>query len=279
MVALYCHFVTPACNKEAVPDDIPLLYDSVPIVKPVVPIINECSGIADSKKNPGKIWVEEDSGNPSQLHLLGSDGVVVKTIFISGSVNRDWEDICLAAGKLYIGDIGDNNAVHSECIIYRFDEPLSTVDTVKTVESIRYVYADGPRDAEAFIVDPVSKDIFIITKRDNPSRIYKLAFPYSTTAVNTAQQVSSLTYSGVVSAALSPNGKEILLKTYIGIQHFSRASGESISDALKKKFTNIHYVREPLGEAISFAIDSSGFFTLSEKGLATSVNLYFYPKK
>ena len=89
VVALYFHFISPACNKEAVPDDIPLLYDSVPIVKPVVPIINEASGIADSKKNPGKIWVEEDSGNPSQLHLLGRDGGVVKTIFISGSINRD----------------------------------------------------------------------------------------------------------------------------------------------------------------------------------------------
>jgi hypothetical protein len=36
---------------------------------------------------------------------------------------------------------------------------------------------------------------------------------------------------------------------------------------------------EPQGEAVSFALDGSGFFTVSEKGFANSVNINFYNRK
>ena len=38
------------------------------IAKTVVPVINEASGIADSKSQPGNLWVQEDSGNRNQLN-------------------------------------------------------------------------------------------------------------------------------------------------------------------------------------------------------------------
>lgn len=271
--------MSPACSRNTGMELGPLVYDSVPVSKPVMPIINEASGIADSKRNAGMLWVEEDSGSPSQLYLLGHNGKVVKQVFVKGVVNRDWEDMCLSAGKIYIGDIGDNAQVYNECIIYRFDEPSASVDTIDAVESIRFKYSDGPRDAEAFLVDGVTKDIFIITKRDNPARIYKINYPYSTSVLNTAIQVGSLTYSGIVGAALSTDGKEIILKTYIGLQYFKRGTGQSIADALKNKYSILTYKPEPQGEAVCFAADGSGFFTLSEKGFGSVVNLYFYPKK
>lgn len=255
------------------------VYDSIPVVRSVVPIINEASGIADSKRNPGMLWVEEDSGNPPQLHLLGHDGKVVKQVFIKEAINRDWEDICLSDGKIYIGDIGDNSQVYDEYTIYRFDEPPASADTVNTLEKIRFNYADGPRDAEAFFVDPWTKDIFIITKKDNPSRIYRLSYPYSNTVINKAVQVASLSYSGIVSAAISPDGRELIIKTYIGLQHFKREINRPITDFFKNKFTALAYRPEPQGEAVGFAVTGNGFFTLSEKGFASVVNLYFYPKQ
>lgn len=267
-----------ACGKSAAPA-MPLLYDTIPVQKPVVPLIAEASGIADSRKNPGMLWVEEDSGNPSQLYLLGHDGIQKKKIHLLNILNRDWEDIQLSGDKIYLADIGDNNAGHAECIFYVFDEPSISTDTVTQIESIRFVYADGPRDAEAFLVDPVKKDIYIITKRDNPSRVYKISYPYNAGGLNTATQVGVLTYTNVVSAALSANGKEMLVKTYAGIQHYDRSGNESIGDALKKKPTLVAYKMEPQGEAICFALDGSGFFTLSEKGFASAVNLFFYRRK
>ncbi|MBC7850168.1 MAG: hypothetical protein H7Y31_10555 [Chitinophagaceae bacterium] len=271
-------FLLPACTGKAVAEPIVLIYDTVPVSKLVTPIINEGSGIADSKKNPGHIWVEEDSGNPPQLHLLSHDGTVKNTVHIAGATNRDWEDIALSNGKIYIGEIGDNGRVFTDYAFYRFDEPTATTDTVRTIEKISFSYPDGPHDAEGFIVDPISKNIYIITKRDMPSRIYVLKDPFSTTTIAVAELVGTLPYAGVVSAAISANGSELLIKTYMAIQYYRRTAGQTVADALKSKSTTLGYKQEPLGEAIAFAL-KGGFFTLSEKGFASSVNLFYYPKK
>ncbi len=252
--------------------------DSIPSVKPVVPSLNEISGIADSKLNKGYLWGEQDGGNPAEIFLIGYDGKVAKSIYIKGATNRDWEDMVLMGNDLYIGDIGDNSKVYNEYTIYQFPEPSSATDTVKSFTSIRFQYEDGSRDAEAFLVDPQTKDIYIITKSDARSKVYKLNYPY-TSVLNTATAVGSLSYSGVVSAALSPDRKEIIIKTYLGLNHYLISDGESVETVLQKTATTLLYQLEPQGEAVCFASDNSGYFTLSEKGVGTTVNLYFYKRK
>jgi hypothetical protein len=281
---LFSSFLLFACQKTIPPfdDSDPtqtLLFDTIPVVHSVIPVINEGSGIADSKANPGFLWVEEDSGNPPWLYLLGHDGNVLKTIYIKGATNRDWEDMCLAGDTIYVADIGDNNAKDTEYYFYRFAEPLSSVDTVTNFDVIPFKYPDGSHDAEAFLIDPQTKDIYIITKRDNPSRIYKLSFPYSIASVNATTFVGTLPYSFVTSACISQDGKEIIVKIYSALYYYQLQQGQSISQALQNNYITLPYKMEPQGEAITFAQDNSGYFTLSEKGLATSVNLYFYPRK
>jgi len=139
------------------------------------------------------LWVEEDSGNPPQLFLLGHDGNVRKTIYIKGAVNRDWEDITLVNDTIYVADIGDNNLNFSDYIIYQFVEPSASTDTVSNFNTIHFAYPDGPHDAEAFLVDPTTKDIYIITKLDASSKIYKLSFPYSAASVDTVSLVGTTT--------------------------------------------------------------------------------------
>lgn len=247
--------------------------------------VKEASGIADSKANAGHIWVQQDSGNPPDIFLLKHDGSLVKSIHLANATNRDWEDMYLSAGPqagknyLYIGETGDNNLIHNEYIIYRFEEPVASVDTVKQVDKISFQYADGKHDCEAFVVDPTTKDIYLITKNDNPSKIFKLTYPYSTSSSNTATQVGTLTYNFVVSAAVSPDKKGIAVKTYGGINYYAIKSGETIPQALAKTPVALPYAGEPQGEAITFATDNSGYFTLSEKSLLSSVSLYFYKKK
>jgi hypothetical protein len=251
----------------------------MPVVKQVGPIINEASGIADSKTNPGYLWVEEDSGNPPQLYLLGHDGKVLKTIYIKGAVNRDWEDLALVNDTIYVADIGDNNLGFPDYTIYQFAEPSASTDTVASFSAIHFTYPDGAHDAEALLIDPVTKDIYIITKRDAFSKIYKLSFPYSTTSVDTVSLVGALNYNNVVSAAFAPDGREIIIKTYLALYYYTRSQNETIEQVLGKSYTILPYTPEPQGEAVTFANDNSGFFTLSEKGFATTVNLYFYSRE
>jgi len=256
-----------------------LTFDA-PVLKPVVPMVTEVSGIAVSKANPGYLWAQEDSGNSPDLILLSQEGAISKRIKLQDAINRDWEDMAIAADQVYLGDIGDNNLSYSDYSIYHFTEPNSSIDVIRDYKVIRFKYSDGAHDAEAFLVDPEKKDIYIITKRDNPSRIYKLKYPQSYSSMNTASYIGSLTYSGVVSASISADAKSVIVKTYVGLRLYRKMKGdEDIATILSGNFTELPYRLEPQGEAVTFASDGSGYYTLSEKGFSKSVNLYFYRKK
>ncbi len=254
-------------------------FEDTPTEHALKPLIEEVSGIADSKVNPGKLWVQEDSGRPNQIQLVDHTGTVVKKVVVKGTVNRDWEDMALVGTDLFIGNVGDNDSKYPEYSFYQFAEPTLATDTVKNVKTIRFQYPDGSHDAEAFIVDPETKNIYIITKRDNPGKLYQITYPYNYTAVNQATLVGTTKYTSIVSAAVSPDGREILLKTYASLYYYSRSGNEILAEALQKDFTNLPYNIEPQGEAVTFAADNSSIFTLSEKGFGTSVNLYFYKRK
>lgn len=272
------------CHKS--PTQYESIFGNDPIVHTLDPqSIEEASGIADSKINQGYIWVEEDSGNPTRIFLVSHEGKVKKSVFLDGVENRDWEDMTLAKGPdpsldyIYLGDIGDNGSSHPESVIYRFPEPSLTVDTVRSFSKIRFSYPDGPRDAEAFLVDDLKKEIYIISKRDSISKVYRLKAGYSESAVNIAEYVGALKFNGVVSAAISVDRGDLLVKTYSAIYHYEIKKGSSLSEVLATTPSPVTYQVEPQGEAISFRNDNSGFFTLSEQGFGTDVKLYEYKRK
>jgi hypothetical protein len=271
-----------ACRKPAKVENTSLFSESPTSFSITPGIIDEASGISESKTQPGKLWVQQDSGNPPELYLLGHDGVVNRSVYIKGAINRDWEDIIIAPGPLnnvnyiYLADVGDNNQQFESYRLYRFPEPGSGIDTVSSWEKISFRYPDGSHDAEAILADLHSKDIYIITKQDQESGIYKLQYPQATTGEQTAVFVGSLPFNGVVSACISKNNKEILVKTYLNVYYWKRDEQMSIEDILKNKPVTISYKPESQGEAICFKNDNSGFFTLSEKGLAIAVALNFY---
>lgn len=246
------------------------------------PALTEASGIADSKVNTGYLWVQQDSGNPPNIELLQNNGTWVKSVHLANVVNRDWEDIVLSTGPkagmqyLYIAETGDNLLVHTDYAIYRLAEPVAGTDTVQQVDKISFFYPDGSHNAEAILVDPDTKDIFIITKVERRSKVFRLTYPYSTTIANKAEEVGILTYNLAVSAAMSPSGKEIVVKTYDAIYCYPRKTGETIMQTLGKEPVTLPYTQEPQGEAIVFANNDSGYYTMSEKALASSANLYFY---
>ncbi|HET6996042.1 MAG TPA: hypothetical protein VFI06_13710 [Chitinophagaceae bacterium] len=275
---------TLACRKKTTDPPVPEFAVN-PFSKKINPgIIDEASGIADSKANPGYLWVEQDSGNPNELSLLSDSGLVLKKITIKSAVNRDWEDIALANGPsagvnyLYVADIGDNNKTHTDYTIYRFPEPSSATDSVISYDVIKFRYPDGSHDAEAILVDNSSKDIYIITKQDALSRIFKLPYPQNTSGTNTAISDGSLSFTGAVSAAASSTG-ELLIKTYTALYYWKKTGNETIGEMLRKEPTTIAYQQEPQGEAVCFKNDNSGFYTLSERpSVVSSINLNFYKR-
>lgn len=279
-------FILFTCRKSPSQSEPVFTYEDTPQAFTITGAsIKEASGIADSKSIPGHLWIQEDGGNASNLYILKHDGTVVDSVQMEGIVNRDWEEIVLGKGPdaqlnyLYLGETGDNNLVYAEYSIYRFVEPVAGVKKVADFDVIRIAYTDGSHDVEAFIVDDATKDIYLITKRDQPSRVYKIAYPQSTTDVNEAVFVSDLPYTGVVAATLSPDGKQMIIKTYTTLNYYVRQSSQQITDLFRMTPKTLAYKLEPQGEAVCFAIDGSGFFTLSEEAMGVIPELNFYKRK
>jgi len=276
-----------SCAKDDDKNIVPEGFESMPVANPVAPlIVDEASGIADSKANPGHLWVQQDSGNPNDIALLTHNGALLKKIIIKSAVNRDWEDLSTGMGPasgtnyVYVADIGDNALAASEYNIYRFPEPTSATDTVFNWEKIKFQYPDGSHDAEAILVDNATKDIFIVTKQDSPSRVYKIPFPQNTTGTNTAILAGTLTFSGATGAAISNDGTEILVRTYTSVYYWKRTASQSIEEALASNPKTLETQFEPQGEAVCFKNDNSGYFTLSERpSIIAAVNLNFYKRK
>ena len=97
--------------------------------------------------------------------------------------------------------------------------------------------------------------------------------------MNSAFFVAALSYNGLVSAAISNDGAGLIIKTYPALYYYSREAAETIAQTLQKTFTPLGFQLEAQGEAVCFAVDNSGFYTLSEKGIGSTQTLYFYRKK
>lgn len=251
--------------------------------------IREASGMVASINNPGMLWTHNDSGNKPDIFLLNDKGEIKCTVHLQDIDNRDWEDISIGVGEegknyLYIGDIGDNNAVYEDKRIYRIEEPrigASVSDTtIRKTDIIKFNFSDGGRDSEALILDPVSNNFYFFSKRESKVNLYKLSGSFSNTDVITAERVAEkLPFTLIVAADISADGSEILAKNYDQVFYWKRLPGESVEETINRAPEILPYNPEPQGESIAFDRSGKGYFTISEQKKKVPQHLYFYKRK
>lgn len=251
--------------------------------------IKEASGIAASRVNPGVLWVHNDSGDKNRIFAMNEKGMNLGDYYLENCVARDWEDIAAGPGPvdgekyLYVGDIGDNDAKHKIKYVYRFIEPQVLPDeppkshSVPNVDILRFRYPDGKRDVEALMVDPLTKDFFVISKRELNVKVYLARYPQPLDSVSILKCIDTLDLAMIVAADISPSGLEIIMKDYHKIYYWKRLPGESIKKALSRKPKELPYIKEPQGEAVCWDSKGEGYFTISEKG-GDPCHLYYYPR-
>lgn len=251
-----------------------------------VPGLNESSGLVASHRNPGVLWSHNDSGRGAELFAFTDDGLAVATLTLPGVDIGDWEDLALgpdangeAFRALYVGDIGDNGNSREYVSIFRVPEPdLSeivpgepVVLTAGDIDRFDLTYDDGPRDAEALLVDPVDGAVLIATKTPaGTAALYRAELTGDPTAVVLARQ-TDVAVPGVVGltrlvtgGTISPARDRVVLRTYVAGWWWPVAPGQSVAEAMTAIPERIALPLMRQGEAITFSADGETLYVSSE---------------
>lgn len=263
--------------------------------------IKESSGIAASSLNKNVLWLHNDSGDGPHVFAIDLQSHTLARYTVSQATNVDWEDMAIgptANGKsaLFIGDIGDNHQSREDTVVYRVPEPI--VDLEKTMqesktapaEKLPFRYPDGPHNAEVLLVHPTTGAVLIVTKSgDGNSGVYAFPLPLQPGRQVTLKKIGEIKFTtllwaglygeakrSVTGGAISPDGRHLILRTYLDAFEWDIAPRQSVAEVLtgKRYKRQIPFVR--LGEAICYRSDSQALLLTSE---GTPTPLYEVPRR
>lgn len=241
----------------------------------------ELSGLAPSRRHPGRWWAINDSGNAASLVALDARLRVVQEVAVAGATNHDWEDLASferdGQSWLLIADVGDNLWLRSEVQLILVPEPAPGVKQLSPARTLRLRYADGPRDCEAVAVDPLRGRVLLADKGRRPVGLYEVALD-SEDAVQVARRVAEFpelvpTPAPRVQALgaqhgrgtptamdLSADGRRLVVLTYLSATLFERAVDQAWPAALARPRLSLRLPRDGGFEAMSF--DAEGVSAL-----------------
>ncbi len=197
-----------------------------PLLRLTDPRLDESSGLAASTRHPQILWTHNDGGKRAQVMAVDRRGRTVATVTLRGSARfgsgadiDPFDPEALAPGRdgrgrpaLFLGDIGDNNAVRRDVSVFRFAEPRRLSDQKVTATWFRFIYPGGPRDAEALLVDPRDGRLWIAAKDIFGAGLYRAPARLRADRVNRLERVGSV--PGLVTdGAFLPDGR-FVLRTY-----------------------------------------------------------------
>jgi hypothetical protein len=239
--------------------------------------IDEASGLAASRRNPGVLWVINDDG-PAVLYAIDSTGATRGKTRISKAENRDWEDLASftmdGTPYLLIADTGDNEAKHDEVTLYVIEEPRIDDKQADIAWQIDFRYPDGPTDAESIAVDVAAERIFVLTKRDIPAVLYQLPLRPGTNKTIMADRIGDLVslpqprHQDILNAPLTDNWFWQPIALDINdegsLYYYSRNGNESWQDTfarppLRQRLNQLYEM-----EALAFSSDGDAAFMTKE---------------
>ena len=243
------------------------------------PEITECSGLVVSRKNPGVLWVHNDSGDVARLFAVSENGTLWGTYRLAHADALDWEDMalgpCADPGKqcLYVGDIGDNRSRRPEIQVYRVEEPSVPPDgrpvevTLKGTERFECRYPDGPHDAETLLVDPDTGIPYVVTKarEGTAAGVYRFPGRPDPGKMVTLEKAATLpALSSVTGGDVSRDGSMIFLRDYFSAYEYPRPLKAPFERAFDASPVRIPLPVEEQGEALGLAPSGTAVFTASE---------------
>ena len=245
--------------------------------------LSEISGMGCSLRQPGVLWVHNDSGDKPRLFAIGPDGETMGVLEVTNVGARDWEEMVMFEMDekkfMLIADVGDNGSVRQDTIIYIIEEPdpaefaQNQTQQIEACAVIRFRYEDGPRDCEGVAVDVPNREILLISKRTEPPVLYRLpltptpdddpplvakrSVPLTGVAPPTAVERAipgrlGEYRSNVTGFDISPDNKMAAVLTYGNVYLYNRVEGATWENTLAGTPTRIPVQGLPQSESICF---------------------------
>ena len=239
-----------------------------------VPELPEGSGLAASRRTPGRFWSHNDSGDPV-LFALDGNGRVIGRLRVSGAAVEDWEAVavgsCPSGSCIYVADIGDNQAERERITVYRITEPADADGSAKVSDVFHATYPDGAHDAEALLITPDGR-LHIVTKGETgPVSLYRFPDELRSATTLRLERVGeprdprlAAQNDRITDGAMSPNGQWIALRG-TRLLTFYRAADLLAGNWREAGRVPLATVAEPQGEGVTFGSDNV-VYLMSEGG-------------
>ena len=222
------------------------------------------------------IYAVGDSGNDDRVAVMDSSCQVRE--WIPNPIDPyDVEDMTYRNGRLWLADIGDNAGVRDTIAM----TDLNLTDRTGAVH--RMTYPNGPRDAEAILLEADGRPVVITKDAGGNSEIFTadvpvedLAAPGPTPmrAVGPFVVTSTGTEGGpplidgsvmVTGAAIDASGTVAAVRTYTDLYLFRIGDGGVAQSLLGPPALVLPLPAQPQGEAIAF-LDNGDLLVASEGG-------------
>jgi hypothetical protein len=252
----------PACPQVSAAEEAGTVEDDA---------LTELSGLVASRAHPGRWWAHNDSGDSPRLFALGDDGADLGRVDLPDATAFDWEDIARLPGgdrdRIFVADIGDNARIRQQVTLWEVAEPAPD-DTVAAVVAHALRYPDGARDAETLLADPLEGTLWVVSKSDQGSGLYRadleagtldftLSLPFGQGAL---EEGGPLATGGDVSG----DGLWVVVRTYNGAWLWPRDPARPLAAAFENDPCRVDLLIEPQGESIAFTAEDAALVTISE---------------
>lgn len=146
---------------------------------------------------------------------------------------------------------------------------------------VLFISSVPEKDSETLLIDPKGQLYLVAKVWRAGGNVYKIpnwAWGQGRQSLGDKRKTTcTSSANGPVAGDISKKGDEILIKTYGHICYYKVRQGETIMEALSRNPDgNVPYKPERQGEAVAWAANGSGYYTLSE---GTNQALYYYQRK